>query len=46
MTLAMQAIDACLLSALIIKWGMDKALDLYPPSRQPLTPIDVLGEKQ
>ncbi len=46
MTLAMQAIGACLLSALIMKWGMDRALDIYPPSHQPLTPVDVLGEKQ
>lgn len=45
MTLMLQFIVACLLSALIIKWGMDRALDLYPPSHQPLTPVDVLERK-
>ena len=45
MTLIFQSVTACLLSVFLIWWFTDKALDLYPPSHQPLTPVDVLERK-
>lgn len=45
MILVMQYTVACLLSAFLIWWFTDKLLDLYPPSHQPLTPVDVLERK-